>query len=480
MRISEYFSGQPFPGVTHRISMVAVMNTPPRGTMRRSLLASALLVTLAIPATTTNAQGLRAKIDQLFIFGSGEDPLFLAGSGDPNNPQALRVHGAHFVPSAVTQNGSIIEFLTTAIAGNVSNAPIGSTSGGETFRFEAGVPVRTSTSAGPIFAERAQTLGRGRAAVGIGRSTSHFASLRGVDLHSIDLFFTHQNVDFVGCDASQGGQSCKLMGVPGFENDIMQFKLNLDINVEVNSIYATYGLFDNMDVGIVLPLVSTKLHGRSDAQIIPFGGPTVSHFFAGTATDPVLSANRDVDGSAFGLGDVAVRTKLGIRQSERSNLALLADARFATGDAEELLGSGHFSARLLGILSGRFGAFSPHGNAGYVYRAGGVQNDGILATVGFDNLLADRVTLAVDLVSELQVGHSKLVLPSPVHYDFPFTRTIVPTSIPDVADDIVNGSFGFKFSTDNGFTIVTNALVPLNRGGLRANVTYTGGLEFSF
>ena len=44
----------------------------------------------------------------------------------------------------------------------------------------------------------------------------------------------------------------------------------------------------------------------------------------------------------------------------------------------------------------------------------------------------------------------------------------------------MNGSVGFKFSTDNGFTILTNALVPLNRGGLRANVTYTAGLEFSF
>ncbi|MEP7002112.1 MAG: hypothetical protein ABI969_16605 [bacterium] len=447
--------------------------------MRRlSLMVGGLLLVAPI-ATTVDAQGLRSKIDQLFIFGGGDDPLFLSGTADPNNPASIRVHGAHFATSAVSQNGTIIEFLTTAIAGNVANAPIGSTSGGETFRFEAGVPVRTSISSGPIFAERAQTLGRGRAAVGVGRSTSHFTSLRGVDLHNIDLYFTHQNVDFPGCEAT-AGQACAPMGVPSFENDIMQFKLNMDINVQVTSIYATYGLFDNMDVGIVLPLVSTKMHGRSDAQIIPFGGPTVSHFFAGTSANPVLSASRDVEGSAFGLGDVAVRTKIGVRQSEHGSFALLADARFATGDEEDLLGSGHFSARGLAILSGRYGTFSPHGNAGYAFRAGGTQNDAVLATVGFDNLMADRVTLAVDLVSELQVGRSTLVLPSPVRYDFPFKRTIAPTSIPDMADDIVNGSFGFKFTTSNGFTIVTNALVPLNRGGLRANVTYTTGVEFSF
>ena len=300
-----------------------------------------------------------------------------------------------------------------------------------------------------------------------------------MDLHDIELFFTHENVDFAGCDSAQGG-SCKLMGFPLLENDIMQFKLDMDINVEVNSIYATYGLFDNVDVGIVLPLVSTSMHGHSDAQIIPFGGPTAAHFFAGTPSDPVLSASRDVDGSAFGLGDVAIRTKVGLRQSERTNVALLVDARFATGDAEQLLGAGWFTARAIAILSGRFGAFSPHGNAGYIYRTGGVQNDAVLGTVGFDDLIAERVTLAADLVSELQVGRSKLNLPAPVHYDFPFKRTIVPTSIPDIADDMISGSLGFKFSVGNGFTALANVLVPLNRGGLRANVTYMTGLEYAF
>ena len=43
------------------------------------------------------------------------------------DPASIQAHGTHFIPSAVSQNGSLISFLTTAIAGNVSNAPIGST-----------------------------------------------------------------------------------------------------------------------------------------------------------------------------------------------------------------------------------------------------------------------------------------------------------------------------------------------------------------
>ena len=445
--------------------------------MRRLLIP--IITALFAFSSAASAQGLREKISQLFIFGAGEDPLFLGGSADPSNPASIQAHGAHFVPSAVSQNGSLISFLTTAISTSIANAPIGSTSGGVTFRFEAGVPVRTSISAGPIFAERGQTLGRGRTVVGVGRTSSHLSSLRGSDLNNIELFFTHENVDFPGCDAANGGP-CHLMGIPNLENDVMQFKLSLDLDVKVTSLYATYGVTDFVDVGVVLPIVSTSLRGRSDANIFPFGGTTAAHFFAGTPSDPVLDASRSVEGSAWGVGDLALRSKVSIRQSARTNIAFLVDARFPTGDSDNLLGAGQFSARGLAIMSSRFGPVSAHANTGYAYRGGGQQNDAVLATAGFDELIAPHVTLAVDLVSELQVGHSKLHLPPPVLYDVPFKRTVNPTSIPDIADDLVNGSFGFKFSTDNGFTIVTNALVPLNRGGLRSNITWTTGLEFAF
>ena len=447
--------------------------------MRRRILLCAFLLLSASVAQAQ--QGLRSKIAQLFIFGEGQDPLFLAGTADTSNPASVRVHGSHFVPSAVSENASIIGFLTDAVSQSLANVPIGSTSGGETFRFEGGVPVKTSMSAGPIFAERGQTLGRGRIVAGVSRNAFHFSTLRGQDLGDLRLFFTHQNVtDSIapGCSQQQGSD-CSKMGVPTLENDVMLFQLNLDINVLVTSFYATYGITDRVDFSVVVPLVSTKLHGQSDAQIIPFGGTSATHFFAGTPTNPVLSATRTVDGSAFGLGEVATRLKVQVHESARSSVALLGDARFATGNEDDLLGAGSFAARGLFIASARLGAFSPHINAGYVYRQAVDQNDAVLATVGFDHLMAEHVTLAADLVSELQVGQSNLKLPPPVHYDVPFKRTINPTTIPDMRDDIVNGSLGFKFTTSSGFTLVTNALIPINRGGLRANSIYTLGLEYS-
>lgn len=426
-----------------------------------------------------SAQGLRDRITDLFIFGPGQDPLFLAGSGSASNPISLQAHGSHFIPSASAGNFAVIEFITDALSANVSNMPIGSTSGSETFRFVGGVPVRTSTSAGPIFAERPQTLGKGRILAGANRSGFRFSTLRGVDMRDINLTFTHQNVDFPGCSTAFNGD-CSKYGVPVFENDRIDFKLSLDLDVRVTSMYATYGLTDRFDVGIVIPVVQAQLRGTSDAQIQPFGGTTSNHFFSGTPENPVLTASRTSEGSATGLGDVALRLKTNFAQTPKNSAAFLLDVRFPTGSEKDLLGSGNLSARGLAVLASSFGDFSPHANLGYLIRSGGSQNDAMLGTVGFDQRMSESVTLAADLVSELQVGDSKLNLPGPVTYDLPFKRSINVTDIPDERDDIVNGSFGFKLVPKKNTVIVLNALFPLNRGGLRADMIYTAGLEYNF
>ncbi|HEV7838927.1 MAG TPA: hypothetical protein VGO75_12730, partial [Gemmatimonadaceae bacterium] len=199
------------------------------------LVSLACFVCVSVPSLA-GAQGLRDKISDLFIFGPGQQPLFLAGSADPNNPASLQAHGLHFIPASAAENGAMISFITDALGASVANIPIGSTSGGVTFRFEGGVPVQTSTSAGPIFAERAQTLGRGRVLAGISRTGFRFATLRGVDMNNLSLIFTHQNVDFEGCDA-QFGADCTLYGVPVLENDAIDFRLSMNLDVRVTSMY---------------------------------------------------------------------------------------------------------------------------------------------------------------------------------------------------------------------------------------------------
>ena len=95
----------------------------------------------------TGCQRYGEQNAQLFIFGTGESPLFLAGTADPDNPLSVQVHGDHFVPSAVESNGTLIAFLEAAISTSIAAIPISATSSGRTFRFEGGVPVPAATPA---------------------------------------------------------------------------------------------------------------------------------------------------------------------------------------------------------------------------------------------------------------------------------------------------------------------------------------------
>jgi hypothetical protein len=443
--------------------------------MRRVL----LTIALALVAGPAQAQHLRDRLSDLFIFGSGESPLVLGGTSDPSNPESIRIHGNHFVPAAVASNGTIISFLTNSIGSNVANVPVSATSGGTTFSFQGGVPTRTSTSAGPIFGERAQTLGRGRVLAGLSRTGVRFKTLRGVDLDHLRFTFTHANSDFPGCDSIAGGD-CSLLGVPTLENETIDLNLALDIDLTVTGFLLTYGVTDRVDIGVALPLVSVSLNGTSNAQVNPFGPPPAVHFFGGTPDNPILTASRSVEGSTTGLGDVDGRVKINLRRAEPLSVAVLADVRFPTGSESNLLGSGAFAARGLAIFSARFGNFSPHANVGYLYRGGQFENDAVLATAGFDHLLAPWATLAIDVISQLQVGESPLQVPGPVEIQAPYHRTIIPTVIPDTRDDIVDGSVGVKLTAAPGLTVVGNSEWSLNHGGLRPDVIWTAGLEYNF
>src|SRR5438034_4787259 len=217
-------------------------------------------VGLVLATSPLAAQGLRDKISELFIFSAGKDPLFLGGTADPNNPANIQLHATHFIPAARAENGALISFIGNAISGNVANVPVSATSGGSTFRFEGGVPVRTSVSPGPVFAERAQTLGRGRVFVGVNVNRLHFETLRGVSLNDVQMTFTHENVTGPVCDSIVGA-SCTPYGVPAHENDVIALRLALDIDMTVSSFFLSFGLLDRVDIGVVLPIVSTSLTG---------------------------------------------------------------------------------------------------------------------------------------------------------------------------------------------------------------------------
>src|SRR4051812_7142666 len=353
----------------------------PGSFVRRYALAALLLV--AVPPLA--AQSLREQIrTDLFTFGNCGQPLCLAG--------ALTGHGSHFIPATQSAAGDILDLLGNSLAASVSNTPVGATSSGVTYQFVGGLPVKTATSGGPIFGERAQTLGKGRFFIGANVSSMHFERLRGVRMNDIEFNFTHEDTP-----------PLDTLGSPFFENDVVGVRVAMDVSLIVTSFVASYGIVDGIDLSVAVPLVHASVRGSSEATIHPAGYPS-PHRFAGTDSAPVMTAIAGMDGAATGVGDIAVRLKINVTQTSRLGAALLLDGRLPTGDEENLLGSGKFSGRGLGIVSARWGTLAPHLNFGYVFRDAKLASNSVVATAGFDNAVSGRATMAFDLLSEWQLG----------------------------------------------------------------------------
>jgi hypothetical protein len=437
--------------------------------MSVSRFVAALLVggLAAAPLQAQSDGGLRGLIPDLFSFGDCGEPLCLNSSVN-----AATGHGSHYIGSTVQGTDNLIGFLSGAIAAAVSSVPVSTATSAVAFRFEGGRPVREVRSGGPIFGERVQTLGKGRLLLSVNLTAVDFNSVRGVPLNNVAFNFTHQNTERFGVPADTA------LGSPAFENDVISVNTSIDLNLQMALLSLTYGLTDRIDIGIELPLIRSDLSGGSIAHVVPFTNPT-PHFF-GTTANPSLNAGSSIDGTAAGIGDVGARLKVNLGGSDRGAFGLLADVRFPTGNEEDFQGSGEYAVRGLMVVSGRFGDFSPHLNGGYLWRSGKSLTDAVLVTAGFDQLMAPWATLAFDVITQWQAGTSQLILPGTVTFTTPYVRHVDPTNIPDRDDDLIDGSLGFKFLVGNALTLVTNVLVPLNNGGMRADWAGTIGLERTF
>lgn len=432
------------------------------------------ILTMLLTTPAVGAQSMESILNELFVFQGSGDALFLVGSAGIPSTEA---HGDHFIPSEVESNGTLLSVFTSAIANNIANFPLSSTVSSQTFSFVGGVPTPTSSSFGPIFAERAQTLGRGRFDVGFNYSSINFSHIRGTPLNDVRLNFIHDNVDFPNCDVIFE-TDCSEHGAPAWEHDVISLNLDLDIEAEIYAFYASVGVLDWLDLSVAVPVVSLSLGGTSVARVEPASTTPLNHFFGGTPENPILEAQSASSGSTTGLGDVAGRLKARILDGEEVDVALLGEVRLPTGREEDFLGSGETSARGLLIASATLGAFSPHVNAGYVVRGGSDTDDAVALVAGFDHRLSDWATFAADLLGDFAIGDSGPAFPEESTFQVPFRRTVQQTNIQNRRDDRLDASIGFKLRSGSGVVVVANALIALNDGAMRDRVIPTFGLQY--
>ena len=145
-------------------------------------------------------------------------------------------------PDSQLAAGTIAVFaeLTTL---EVATAPIGTSTGGFTFTFDPqlGTFKRSTQSFGPAFASRSVTTGKGKLSIGANWLHAGYDSINGSNLNNGDFLVV------------RNGQSGLPFPVPGRA----PVKINDTSDTVVGQV--TYGLTDNLDVGVILPWIRIAL-----------------------------------------------------------------------------------------------------------------------------------------------------------------------------------------------------------------------------
>lgn len=396
-------------------------------------------------------------------------------------------HGSHFIEAAMRAADELTPALNSFIAGNISSFPLSSTSAGVTFDFSTGQPVSISESLGPIFAETAKTLGKGKINFGFNYTLLSPSRIRGLNTSDMRFSFTHLDVD------EKAGE---FLGANPNESDVLDVGLGLNLDASIFAFYLTAGITNNLDIGLAIPLVNLTMEGEILAEMNSFTWTALgeaNHRFGGTGTEPELNYTTSYSDNAAGIGDLAVRLKYSFLRGAGSNFAMLVDARVPTGDAANFLGTGKTNVRVLGIFSQKFGDFTPHLNVGYDYRSADLDSDELEFAIGFDQKLAPGLTFAFDILGEIDLDDSEGVQLFPgtttIRDQLPsgntgqvgsIFRTIKNSNVPDdISDDVINTAAGFRYAPSDRVQFLANILVPLNNGGLRSNLAATIGMSLS-
>jgi hypothetical protein len=397
----------------------------------------------------------------------------------------VAAQGAVFDIGDTEQLVQVRRALTSGLANQVGALPNPS-SGGFTYTFSPtlGVFTRTTDSFGPIFSERGETTGQGKITLTASYNRHTFDSIDGVSLRSGDL-------------------KQQVIGFFPDRRRVNILNVREEIDADVFTLGGLYGVTDRLDVGIIVPILRVKLKERVTREAF------IDCFLTGPIVldrCPIRSTGRDDrflpnERESTGLGDIVLRAKYQAWEwpdilGGRITLGGLLEVKAPTGsdgdrealgnpriitqtptgridDAQVTLGdpprgTGIFRVKPLLIASGSWGGFSPHINVGAeLGETDGITNDLVFAVGADITTLADRVTIAIDVLGRhaFKVDRPKITPTGPVGEANP---------------DQFTGSFGVKINPIATVLVFFNLLVPLNETGVRDNLTPTVGVEWSF
>jgi hypothetical protein len=374
----------------------------------------------------------------------------------------------------VTAATGLITQISQQIGSQVSIFPLGSSSGGFTYGYNAalGTFSRTTETFGPAFAERAETIGKGKFAFGLNYEHAKYNSLDGRDLETGQIKFNllHQRLT-----------------PPSFvEGDVIQSAILMTLKSDTAVFLVNYGITNKLDVGFAVPVVHVSMDLTYRAEILAFATGVVSpatHLFP----NGTKKQDFNTTGSASGVGDVLVRGKYKLFDSAKGGVAAGLDVRLPSGDEANMLGSGATQTEVFFIGSGVSGNASPHINIGYTFSKGGSNpSDQVNYVGGTEIRVNPKVTVVGDLIGRTLRSSLRLSDASVPHtYQQGAAAPIEQTTLQTIAlsPGSLTSAFaaiGVKANPWRNLLVSGHLLFPLNDSGLRSGVTPVVGFDYSF
>ncbi|HEV8630000.1 MAG TPA: hypothetical protein VGV61_06755 [Thermoanaerobaculia bacterium] len=382
-------------------------------------------------------------------------------------------HAAHFRDESLAL-AATGRTLDQSLGQQFSSVPLANSAGGFSYTLDPalGTFTRNTDSFGPVFTERALTIGRGKLNLGFNYLQASYDKLDDLSLDSgaIQFQLGHQDVP----------------GANFFEGDVIGVRTFLDLKSRTGVFFANYGVTDRIDVGVAVPIVKVDIDARAELKINRLstaGQPTIHVFTNGTDSERLTASD-----SASGVGDVVLRGKLRVADW----FATALDVRLPTGDEKNLLGTGFTQTKLTLLASGSFGRAGLHSNLGYSVASG---NSSVLSdlpdelsyALGLDVAVHPRVTVAAEVLGRTLYDVTRVVSTQVSHsFQAGPGGPIQTTQLPQVtfarADQhLFYGSLGAKFNPGGNLLVSADALIPLSNDGLQAKgVVTVVGLEYSF
>jgi len=348
--------------------------------------------------------------------------------------------------------------LATELA--IGTAPFGASSGGFLIKLDpnTGLQVRTATTFGPSFAERALTSGEGKVSVGV-----NFASA------------TYDRLNKLHIDGMQ------VLNVAGTSAAARTGNTDLEITTKTVVASARMGVTDKFDIGVFVPFVTTEVKGTS--TLVNSSGQ-ITLFAQG-------------DAKSSGLGDIAGLAKyrfysFGTGQPDPGGLAVMVTMRLPTGDKDNLRGLDVTRTAVSFIASGGRGRFRPHGNVGYGYWSKGVSvlsdyavNGSVEArhqfeyAAGLELEAAPKLTLLVDLLGGSILGGGKVDMATVPNTIAGASSTQALVALPEGIRRMSLAP-GLKVNLKGKMLLSLNALVALTDGGMWTRVIPVAGIDLTF